>query len=184
MHFTTPAPGVQILLIAVVLVAAVYDMRFRRIPNWLSVTGVVLGLALNTFLYGLTGLKDSAISLLVGFGIYFVLYALRAMGAGDAKLMAAVGAIVGSWQNWMGIFMVTAILGGAAAVVFSLARGRLQKTLWNVRFILGEILRGRAPYVKHEELDVRNPNALRMPHGAIICVATIVFLALTYKFTR
>jgi len=51
MRFTLPPPGVEALLMAVVLGAAVYDVRYRRIPNWLSVAGVVLGFVLNTFLY-------------------------------------------------------------------------------------------------------------------------------------
>ncbi len=95
-----------------VLVAAIYDVRYRRIPNWLNVSGVLLGIALNTFLYqGLPGLVFSLKGLILAFGIYVVLYALHAMGAGDVKLMAAIGAIVG-WENWFGIFIVTAVVGG------------------------------------------------------------------------
>ena len=52
------------------------------------------------------------------------LYALRAMGAGDVKLMAAVGSMVG-WEDWFGVFVITAVVGGVMAVIFSLARKRL-----------------------------------------------------------
>ena len=184
MELTNPAPGVQALLLLVAFMAAIFDMRSRRIPNWVSVGGVALGLALNTFLYGIPGLKSSALSLLIGFGIYFVLYAVRAMGAGDVKLMGAVGAIVGRWQNWMGIFIVTAVIGGAAALALSISRGRLRRTLWNVRYLLNEMVHGRAPYVRHEELDVRSSKALRLPHGAVIFAGIVIFLAMAQKYGR
>jgi prepilin peptidase CpaA len=184
MALTNPALGVKILLILIVFVAAIYDMRSRRIPNWVSVIGFLLGIALNSFLYGAQGAKDCLFAFLVGFGVYFVLYAVHAMGAGDVKLMGAVAAIVGHWQNWFGIFLVTAILGGAAALALSLSRGRLGKTLWNVRYLFEELLHGRAPYLKHEELDVRSDKAMRLPHGAVIFAGTVLFLAMAQKYAR
>jgi prepilin peptidase CpaA len=182
--FSLPPPGVEALLLAVVLGAAVFDVRYRRIPNWLSLSGIVCGLALNAFLYeGWPGLRHSLTGLAVGFGVYFGLYALHAMGAGDAKLMAAVGAILG-WQNWFGTFLVTAVVGGAMALILVAMRGRVKKTLWNVSFILSEMKSGRPAYVAKEELDVRSPKALGLPHGAVIAVGTIFFLALAAHLGR
>jgi len=111
--FSLPPPGVEAVLLALVLAAAVYDVRYRRIPNWLSLAGVLIGVALNAFLdQGRRGMfVASMLGLAIAFIVYFGLYALHAMGAGDVKLMAAVGAIVG-WPNWFGIFIVTAIIGG------------------------------------------------------------------------
>lgn len=180
--FSVPPPGTEALLLLVVLVAAVYDVRYRRIPNWLSLSGVVFGLALNTFLYqGWPGMRMSLIGLAVGFGVYFFLYMLRAMGAGDVKLMAAVGAIVG-WQDWFGTFLITAMIGGAMALILVASRGRVKKTLWNVGFIISEMKSGRPAYMKKEELDVRSPKALGLPHGAVIAVGTIFFLVLASRF--
>ncbi len=57
--FSLPSPGAEVLLLLVVLGAAVYDVRYRRIPNWLSMSGVLAGIAMNTFLYqGWPGLPD------------------------------------------------------------------------------------------------------------------------------
>ena len=182
--FSLPPPGVEAVLLALVLGAAVYDIRYRRIPNWLSIGGVLIGLALNTFLYqGMAGLTFALIGMAVAFGVYFMLYALRAMGAGDVKLMAAVGAIVG-WRDWFGIFLITAVIGGVMALILVASRGRVKKTLWNVSFILNEMKSGRPAYVAKEELDVRNPKALGLPHGAVIAVGTIFFLALSAHFTQ
>ena len=104
----------QVVLVLIVMTAGIYDLRYRRIPNWLVLVGLVLGFGLNTFLFGLSGLGLSLKGMGLALLIYFPLYLLRAMGAGDAKLMAAVGAIFGP-GNWIMLFMVTAVLGGVAA---------------------------------------------------------------------
>jgi prepilin peptidase CpaA len=182
--FSLPPPGVVAILIALVLIATVYDVRFRRIPNWLTLAGVVTGLAMNAFLYqGWPGLRLSLAGLAVGFGIYFALYALRAMGAGDVKLMAAIGAMVGM-RDWFGIFMVTAIIGGFAGLALVAMRGRMKKTMWNVGFILSEMKSGRPAYLAKEELDVRSPKSVGLPHGAVIGAGTIVFLTLSARFSQ
>jgi len=184
MRLTLPPPGAEAFLLALVLGAAVYDVRYRRIPNWLTIGGVLIGLALNTFLYqGWPGLRFALKGLAIGFGVYFVLYALRAMGAGDVKLMAAVGSLVG-WEDWFGVFLITALIGGVMALILIVWRRRVTKTLWNVSFILNELKSGRPAYVGKEELDVRSPKALGLPHGAVIAVGTIFYLALSAHFTE
>ena len=169
-------PAVEWALLAVVVLAAVWDARFRRIPNWISGFGVVLGIGLNAALG--RGFVLACKGLLLALGAYLVLYLLRATGAGDVKLMGAVGALAG-WQDWVGIFCITAILGGIAGVLTAVFRGRLGKTLSNTGSILRALVRGRAPYRIREELDVRSPRALRLPHGVIIACGTIGFVVLS-----
>lgn len=172
------------VLLTLLIGAALYDIRYRRIPNWLTVGGVAIGVALNAFLGPPVGGWPFAVKgMVLGFGAYFLLYALHAMGAGDVKLMAAVGALVG-WQNWVGIFMLTAIMGGMAALILAVARKRLGNTLWNVGFILTEMKSGRPAYLGKEELDVKSRKSLGLPHGAVIAMATICFLGLSAYFTR
>ena len=190
MGLTLPPPGVQVVLISLVLTAAWFDVRYRRIPNWLSVSGVAVGLLLNAFLVGrgsqvfsVDGLVFALQGLAAGFGAYLFLYLLHAMGAGDVKLMAAVGALVG-WRDWMGIFIITAILGGVAAIVLSALRKRLGKTFWNVGFILSEMKSGRPAYLGNEELDVRSKKGLSLPHGAVIAAGTLLFLGMSAYYGR
>jgi prepilin peptidase CpaA len=174
-----------VVLLAVLIAAAIYDLRYRRIPNWVTVTGVLLGIAINTVI-GETGGRGILFSLAgfgVGFGVYMVLHILRAMGAGDVKLMAAVGALVG-WKAWFGVFFVTAIIGGIMAFLLVLMRGRLKRTMWNVGFIVSEMGHGRPAYVGKEELDVRSPKAVGLPHGAVIAISTIFFLAICLRLPR
>jgi prepilin peptidase CpaA len=182
--FTLPPLGINITLITLILAAAIYDILYRRIPNWLTIGGVLAGIALNSFIYrGWPGLRLSLVGLVVGFAAYFILYSLRAMGAGDVKLMAAVGALVGV-RDWFGIFLITAIVGGLAGLAMVAMRGRLKKTLWNVGFILSEMKHGRPAYVGREELDVRSPKSVGLPHGAVIALGTIVFLCLRSRFNH
>jgi len=182
--FTLPVPGINVTLLALIVVAGVYDMLYRRIPNWLTIGGVVAGLALNTFIYrGWPGFHMSLLGAGVGFAAYFIPYKLRAMGAGDVKLMAAIGALVGA-RDWFGIFVITAIVGGFAGLTLVAMRGRVKRTLWNVGFILSEMKHGRPAYVSREELDVRNPKSIGLPHGAMIALGTIVFLGLSARFRQ
>jgi prepilin peptidase CpaA len=183
MGLTLPPLGITVILLTLVLGAAIYDVRYRRIPNWLTLSGVLAGLAMNAFLYqGWPGLSFSLIGLAAGFGVYLLFYVIRAMGGGDVKLMAAVGAMVG-WRDWFGIFLITAVLGGIMALILIIRKKRFLKTFWNVGFILSEIKGGRPAYMGREELDVRSPKALGLPHGAVIAVGTMFFLAVSAHFT-
>ena len=167
--------SIQIALCCLVLVAAVYDLRFRRIPNWLSLSGLVLGLGLNTLFGGVAGLAHSLLGLLCALGLYVVLYLLRAMGAGDVKLMAAVGALVGP-RAWLEILLATALVGGIVSLLVVARERRLNETLARVALIAAELLHLRAPSKADARLDVRDAQALRLPHGAVIAAGSIVFL--------
>jgi prepilin peptidase CpaA len=172
---TNLPPIVQAVLVLIVVTAAVYDLRYRRIPNWLVLAGLVLGFGLNTFLFEMSGFTASAKGMGLALLIYFPLYLLRAMGAGDAKLMAAVGAIVG-WGNWLAVFVLTAVIGGVMGLVVLLFAGRMRKTFWNLGWMISELIHFRAPYHSSEELDVRSAKAMRMPHGVAIALGAIAFL--------
>lgn len=167
----------QVLLGILVAIAAVFDMRFRRIPNWLVLAGIIVGLGWNVYASGWPGLGRAAEGLGLGFILYFPLYLIRARGAGDVKLLAAVGAITGP-GNCFWIFLATAILGGVLALLLAMVRGRLQKTLFNVAWIARDLLHFQAPYKSSEELDVTSTKGLRLPHGAMIAVGTIAFIVM------
>ena len=165
----------QVVLVLMVTLAAVYDIRFRRIPNWLVLTGLVLGLGLNTIWFQWPGVRTSLLGIGLAFLIYFPLYLLRGMGAGDVKLMAAIGAIVGA-ADWLGIFVVSAVLGGIAATILLLSRGKLLNSLWNIGFLFQRLFSLKAPYAR-EELDISSPRSLKLPHGVAIAGGSIIFLA-------
>jgi prepilin peptidase CpaA len=171
------AGAAQILLGILALVAAGFDIRYRRIPNWLVLSGIAAGFAWNLYSSGWSGLGHAAAGLGLGFALYFPLYLLRARGAGDVKLLAAVGAIVGP-GNCFWVFLLTAVLGGVIAMIVVTLHGRLRHTLFNVSWIMSDLLRLRAPYKSSGELDVTTEKGLRLPHGAMIAVGAAAFVAM------
>ena len=144
-------------------VAGWWDWRERRIPNWLCLTGLLAALVLNDFSFALKGLG-------LALAIHLPLYALRASGGGDVKLMAALGALMGV-DDWLRFFIVSAILGGVVALGFVLSRGVLGETLKRVGFVLFSLVRGKAPYESKPELDVRSGLGRTLPRGVVVAMA-------------
>jgi prepilin peptidase CpaA len=170
----------NIALMAVVLVAAAYDLWFRRIPNWLNLSGLVAGFGVNVLLFGVNGLRAASLGFVCALLIYLPLYLIRGMGAGDVKLMAAVGAIVGP-GNWIGIFLATAIAGGVVSLFVIALKKRFHQTFWNLAVIGVQLLQFRVPSAAEERLDIRHSDALRLPHGAVIAAGCIIFLLYTAR---
>jgi prepilin peptidase CpaA len=168
-----PAPAIRILLSLIVIPAAVVDIKTRRIPNWLSLSGIVLGIALNAFLFETDGLWFSLKGLGLAFAVYFVLYLIHAMGAGDVKLMAAVGAVAGPGY-WLLILILTSVTGALAGLLVIAAKGRLRRTFENILVILISFRHGQLPYKENPELDVRSGEGLRLPHAVMIAFGTLV----------
>ena len=115
-----------VLVAAFTATAAVIDSRTRRLPNWLTVPAVLLGLVFHTATGGLSGLGLSLAGLATGFGILFVLWLIGGSGGGDVKLMAALGAWVGFTPILIVFFLsaMVAALGGTFVLgVRAIGRG-------------------------------------------------------------
>jgi prepilin peptidase CpaA len=76
-----------------VSIAAIIDLSTRRVPNWLTIPGICIGLCANGYLTGAEGVKSSALGVCTGFLLLFFAYLLGGMGAGDVKLLSAVGSV-------------------------------------------------------------------------------------------
>jgi len=169
---------VQALLLLVVVTAAIFDYKERRVPNWLALAGLLRGVSVNFGLSQTDGLVTSLEGLGLAFLIYFPLYVLRGMGAGDVKLMGAVGAIVGP-ANWLWILVLTSMFGAVMAIILVLYKGRLRRTFQNLGMLLISVRYGQAPYESNPELDVRNEQAVRLPHAISIALGAISFLVVS-----
>lgn len=169
-------PAEVALLVTIVTVAAAFDLRSRRVPNWLAVTGLLAGLGFNAVGGGVSGFVGAAAGFGLAFAIYFGLYLLHAMGAGDVKLMAAVGAITGP-RWWLIIFLATSLVGAILAILLALSKGRLKSTLFNTGFIARELASFRAPWLTRAQLDVKSQEALRLPHAVSIALGAFAALA-------
>jgi prepilin peptidase CpaA len=124
----------DIIVIGVCLAACACDLRSRRIPNILTMTAALAGLTFRAALGGLPGAGSSLAGCLVGGALFFPLFALGGLGAGDVKLVAAVGAWLGPLDAmWACLF--AAMAGGAMALVVALVRGYAADMLRNVWFL-------------------------------------------------
>ncbi len=166
-------PGAMVIgLIVLVSLAAWSDLRTRRIPNSITVTGAAAGVFLHVFYYGASGALQSVAGAAFGLAIFLVFYIAGGMGAGDVKLFGAVGAFAGP-QAMVVVFVFTALLGGIAALALALWSGRLRETLVRT----GEMLVGMSR-LRLDELRAAgaSPRCLRLPYGAVIAGGTLVSL--------
>jgi len=104
-------------------IAAVIDARERRIPNWLTFGLLLGGLGRALASGGAEGLGHASLGMLVGGAVPLVLYAISALGGGDVKLLAAIGAWVGSGPA-IEIFMVESLLGMVIVLVQAASQRR------------------------------------------------------------
>jgi prepilin peptidase CpaA len=115
--------------------ACVTDFRTRRIPNVLTLSAAAGALLFHLATGGWAAAGWSLAGLFLGAVLFFPMFALRGMGAGDVKLLAAVGAWLGPGQVAI-VAVATSIVGGAIAIIVALAHGYLRKALTNLYLIL------------------------------------------------
>jgi len=149
--------------------AGILDWRNRKIPNWLTVPALVLGLAVNFATAGFAGGLQSIEGAVVALAVLLPVVFLRGLGGGDWKLMGALGAWLGPGQVLL-VLLVTIFLSGLLAMVQIVRAKRLVKTVRNVWELLrGFFIFGLQP---HPEINLDNPTALTLPFGSAAALAT------------
>jgi len=129
------------LLIPLAAVITYYDVRYRRIPNLFVLATLLSGLTLNAFFGGWAGLGASVAGCALALGLMLLLHVLGAMGAGDVKLFAAIGSVLGV-HLVLPTFLVVALTGGVLAAYSMLRAGAVRTTLVNVLRIFVGLLPG------------------------------------------
>lgn len=171
-------------LVGLLVVAAWQDIKQHRISNRIVFIGVLLGFIFNGlipegqgfnspapgglgWLAGLTGLG-------MGMAVLLPFYWLRAMGAGDVKLMGMVGTILGPGQV-LGALLGTFLMGGVMALVIALRAGAMMRLLGNVKFMLFDgmvkVSTGQAPTI-----DDVSQSVGKLPYALAIAVGTVGYL--------
>ena len=156
------------LALALTFFAAWEDWRTRSIPNWLTVSAALCGVALHLGMGGWRGAARSLEGMLVALALLLPLVLLRALGAGDWKLMVAAGALLGP-------AMLIFVSGGMAAARM-IAAGRIRVTIQNIAALVrGFALFGLRP---NPEISLDNPQLLKLPFGVAAAAGTLIcFLA-------
>ena len=167
------------LLCLLVLVAVFFDVRSHRIPNWLVLTGLVIGIAYHSLMVSGWGIGFALKGAAVGFCVFFPIYLLRGMGAGDVKLMAMVGAFLGPASTF-GAILITLIAGGVLGLVVALSKGALPVMLQNVRFLVTNAAVKAA--AGHGPTAEMLPNSAgKLPYAVAIAAGTFIQLVLVQQ---
>ena len=124
-----------IFVAALLTLASISDLRTRRIPNALTLPAIAAALLFHVVTGGFTAAGWSLAGCLLGALLFFPMFALRGMGAGDVKLLAAVGAWLGPGQAAM-VALAASLVGGGIAILVALSTGYLRTAVRNVWFLL------------------------------------------------
>jgi len=155
----------MLIPLAVILlagIACVTDLLWRRIPNALVISGLCLGIGLNGWNQGIRGLGWSLLGAGLGLALFLPFFALGGMGAGDVKLLAALGSLLGP-SDLLKTAVAGALAGGLLALAAAAWKGRLLETFRGIgRLFSYWAAGGLRP---SPELNLGHPAALKIPYA-------------------
>ncbi len=172
-------PGTEDILKAAILGGAVLlaivagwtDYRSRRIPNWLTVPGLAVGIGINVAAAGWGGLRTSLLGAGLGLLLLLPFVLLRSLGAGDWKLAGALGAFVGTGVL-VNLLVGSVFVAGIMAVALVIYKRRVRQTLRNIGHLLVSLVRFRLP---GSEVSLDNPQSLKVPYGAALAFTVVLY---------
>ena len=160
-------------LVPLAFIISYYDVRYRRIPNPFVLATLVVGILTNAIFGGLEGALASLGGCALAFFLMFMLHIFGAMGAGDVKLFAAIGSLLGT-SLIVPTFLVVVLVGGALAVVTMFRAGTVRETLWRVV----QIFVGFLPGWEMPRFSVPAERRYTIPYGVAITLGSLISLAL------
>lgn len=153
------------------LIAGWTDLRYRRIPNWLTVSAAVLGIVASAVFNGMQGLKESLFGVGLGLALLLPFVLLKSLGAGDWKLAGALGAFTGPGLL-VDLLLISVFVAGVMALALVIYRGRFVQTVRNIGHILVSLVTFRLP---GERVSLDNPDALKVPYGVALAFTVILY---------
>lgn len=158
-----------LIFIPLVLSITYTDVRYRRIPNKQVLTILLCGIALNAFFGAWPGFLASLLGMVMAFALMFALHVLGTMGAGDVKLFAAIGAVLGS-SLVLQTFLIVAVTGGILAICKMVYMRRAATTMLRVvRLFVGFLPGQTVPRISVPA----DPN-YTLPYAVPICLGSVV----------
>lgn len=161
------------LLVPLAAIIAYYDVRYRRIPNAFVLATLIAGLSMHAIFGGLAGVAASAGGCALAFVMMFTLHVFGAMGAGDVKLFAAIGAVTGA-SLVLPTFLVVILTGGLLAIVSMVRSGRVKTTMFRVM----QIFVGMLPGWQMPKFAVPADRSHTIPYGVAITMGSIISIAI------
>jgi prepilin peptidase CpaA len=165
-------------LVVMLLVASVLDLRERRIPNWLTLSLLVGGMVQAGLGSGTVSPASSGLGILVGFVLMFLPFALGALGGGDVKLLAAVGAWLGPMPT-VGVFAAAAVVGMIIVLAQCALTGRLSTLFRNSSMLAMNVVSVRHLGPSHLESTASECRSVEkpLPYAIPILLGTVLVLA-------
>jgi len=163
-------PWIPAVLVAVG--AGVLDWRYRKIPNWLTVSGAALGIVVNTLLYRWLGLRSALLGMALGLALLLPFVLVRSLGAGDWKLAGSLGACLGP-RPLVAVLVGAILVAGAMALAVIVWKGRLKQTLANIAHIVAALFSLRLP---GPQVSLDNPGATKIPFGVALALAVVLYV--------
>jgi prepilin peptidase CpaA len=164
-------PAILAGAVLLAILAGWTDLRSRRIPNWLTVSGAAVGVVANTVLGGWAGLKTSLLGLVLGLGLLLPLVLLRSLGAGDWKLAGALGAFTGP-TVLIDLLIGSVFVAGLMALALVIYKGRMRQTLRNIGHILVSLVTFQLP---GSRVSLDNPDSLKVPYGVALALTVVLY---------
>jgi prepilin peptidase CpaA len=161
------------LLVPLALIITYYDVWYRRIPNPFVLATLAAGFMINIALGGVEGALASLGGCALGFFLMFVLHIFGAMGAGDVKLFAAIGAVTGI-HLVLPTFFVVILTGGILGIVAMLRAGQMKSTMIRVLQIILGILPGHS--VPRFAIPADRKHTI--PYGVAITFGSLISLVI------
>ena len=167
------ATAFEFFLVPLAALVIYHDVRYRRIPNPFVLATLITGLLLNTILGGLSGGLNSLGGCALAFVLMFMLHVFGAMGAGDVKLFAAIGSVIGA-HLVLPTFITVVLTGGVLALVSVVRSGVFKSTMQRVL----QILVGLLPGWPMPKFSVPADHRLTIPYGVAITIGAIIATAM------
>jgi len=163
------------ILVPGVLWASWIDYAQRRVPNWLNASLIVAGFIAQGSFNGSAGLWAGLGGMLVGFGLLIVPWMMHGMGAGDVKLMAAIGVWLGPWLTLLA-FLVGAVIGGITAFVMIVSSGRLRMACVNFGVIMAKVSNPQMVFSEFGSAKSFGQTSQLLPYGVPLTAGTLIIL--------
>lgn len=160
----------SLLLLTLLSIAAYTDLRWQRIPNWLTIPAAVFGIAVHTVFSGLEGLIFSITGIATGVGLLVVFYIIQGMGAGDVKLLGAVGGIIGP-SSVFSAFIIIALLGGLYALSMMIIQWGVTASAERVKGMLTSLYFTKNPGIA---LAPSSESQSKLRYALVIALGTIM----------
>ena len=164
-------PAILAGAVLLALIAGWTDFRSKRIPNWLTVPGLLVGVAMNVVFSGWSGLKAGLLGVGLGLVLLLPFVLLRSLGAGDWKLAGALGAFTGP-SVLVDLLLASVFVAGVMAVILVIYKGRVRETMRNIGHILISLVTFQLP---GDRVSLDNPESTRVPYGVALSFTVVLY---------